>query len=238
VAFPLGTGMEYWANPINPADAALAIGNRSTSSCKHGRRTDRPPITGDFYTYRYLNPWPPAVSEAASTLATLSAPAARRPSNSRPSSASVIRRCSSAKNNGRSNLISQLPPQLRPSMAIRSGPSSSRLQVITYGCGGRRKSRRGKPFLTSLFFEDALRTTPTFLARPAICQFAELKKRAALADKLHGGFSFDKRQRVVLLAVGTADQVVAQLEEWGGRMGTSHYKSARRPSRTMPHGRW
>ena len=46
--------------------------------------------------------------------------------------------------------------------------------------------------------------------------------RAPLADKLHGTFNFD-HQRGVLLAVGTPDQVVNQLGEWGETMGTNHF---------------
>jgi hypothetical protein len=73
------------------------------------------------------------------------------------------------------------------------------------------------------FFEDALRTTPNFLAPPGYLSVAELKKRAALADKLHGGFIFDHINESFFVAVGTADQVVEQLEDWSERLGTNHF---------------
>ena len=73
------------------------------------------------------------------------------------------------------------------------------------------------------FFEDALRTTPTFLAPPGYLSVSELKKRAALADKLHGAFNFDNINESFFVAVGTADQVVGQLEEWGPKLGTNHF---------------
>ena len=59
-AFPLGTGMEYWANEgtVNPATArarfreGLDIILRSWSEDGPFR------YDGEFYNYRYLNPWP------------------------------------------------------------------------------------------------------------------------------------------------------------------------------------
>ena len=58
VAFPLGTGMEYWANPINPATARER--HRESIEIILQAWTQDGPTSyyGDFYTYRYLNPWP------------------------------------------------------------------------------------------------------------------------------------------------------------------------------------
>jgi alkanesulfonate monooxygenase SsuD/methylene tetrahydromethanopterin reductase-like flavin-dependent oxidoreductase (luciferase family) len=59
-AFPLGTGMEYWSNAgnINPVTAR----DRFRESVDIIKRiwTEEGPFRydGDFYTYRYLNPWP------------------------------------------------------------------------------------------------------------------------------------------------------------------------------------
>ena len=59
-AFPLGTGMEYWANAgqINPATARERF--RESLDVILKAWTQPGPIRhdGDFYNYRYLNPWP------------------------------------------------------------------------------------------------------------------------------------------------------------------------------------
>jgi alkanesulfonate monooxygenase SsuD/methylene tetrahydromethanopterin reductase-like flavin-dependent oxidoreductase (luciferase family) len=59
-AFPLGTGMEYWANDgaINPARARARYKESLEILLKAW--TEDGPIRheGDFYSYRYLNPWP------------------------------------------------------------------------------------------------------------------------------------------------------------------------------------
>ena len=59
-AFPLGTGMEYWANEgtINPTTARARF--RESLDIILKSWTEDGPIRydGEFYNYRYLNPWP------------------------------------------------------------------------------------------------------------------------------------------------------------------------------------
>jgi alkanesulfonate monooxygenase SsuD/methylene tetrahydromethanopterin reductase-like flavin-dependent oxidoreductase (luciferase family) len=59
-AFPLGTGMEYWANcgAINPTTARARF--RESVEIITRAWTEDGPIRydGDFYSYRFLNPWP------------------------------------------------------------------------------------------------------------------------------------------------------------------------------------
>ena len=66
-AFPLGTGMEYWANAgaINPATARARFRESLEVIMKAWTQDGPIRYDGDFYTYRYLNPWPAAVPEAA-----------------------------------------------------------------------------------------------------------------------------------------------------------------------------
>jgi alkanesulfonate monooxygenase SsuD/methylene tetrahydromethanopterin reductase-like flavin-dependent oxidoreductase (luciferase family) len=60
VAFPLGTGMEYWSNAtaINPTTARARF--RESIDVIIKGWTEDGPLTydGEFYSYRYLNVWP------------------------------------------------------------------------------------------------------------------------------------------------------------------------------------
>ncbi len=59
-AFPLGTGMEYWSNAgaINPATARARY-RESLDVLLQAWTKDGPfRYDGEFYSYRYLNPWP------------------------------------------------------------------------------------------------------------------------------------------------------------------------------------
>ena len=220
VAFPLGTGMEYWANPINPADARARY--RESIDIILQAWTQDGPTTyyGDFYTYRYLNPWPRPYQKPH--------PPCYIVGTGSPETVELAARLGfgySAVFVSKQRAF-ELNQQLRRSSAEYGHPVRPEqlpLQVITYVAETKEKAEEEAIPHLRFFFEDALRTTPTFLAPPGYLSVAELKKRAALADKLHGGFSFDNVNESFFVAVGTADQVVAQLEEWGGRMGTSHY---------------
>ena len=59
IAFPLGTGMEYWSNSVvNPASARAKF--RESIDIMIQAWTEEGPTTydGEFYNYRYLNVWP------------------------------------------------------------------------------------------------------------------------------------------------------------------------------------
>ena len=93
VAFPLGTGMEYWANPVNPATARDKY-RESIDIILQAWSEDGPTRHyGTHYTYRFLNPWPRPIRGRIRP-ATSSAPAVPRPSRSPPSSASATPPCS------------------------------------------------------------------------------------------------------------------------------------------------
>jgi alkanesulfonate monooxygenase SsuD/methylene tetrahydromethanopterin reductase-like flavin-dependent oxidoreductase (luciferase family) len=58
VAFPLGTGMEYWANSVNPATARARFRDGLDVIFQAWTQPGPTSYSGDFYNYRYLNPWP------------------------------------------------------------------------------------------------------------------------------------------------------------------------------------
>lgn len=59
-AFPLGTGMEYWANEttINPTTARARFRESLDIILKAWTEDGPMRYDGEFYNYRYLNPWP------------------------------------------------------------------------------------------------------------------------------------------------------------------------------------
>jgi alkanesulfonate monooxygenase SsuD/methylene tetrahydromethanopterin reductase-like flavin-dependent oxidoreductase (luciferase family) len=220
VAFPLGTGMEYWANPINPATARERY-RESIDIILQAWTQDGPTsYYGDFYTYRYLNPWPRPYQKPhppCYIVGTGSPETVELAAKLGFGYASVF----VSKDRAR-----ELNEQLRQSALLHGHhirPEQLPLQVITYVAETKEKAEEEAIEHIRFFFEDALRTTPTFLAPPGYLSVDQLKKRAALADKLHGGFNFQAISESFFVAVGTAEQVAEQLEEWGERMGTNHF---------------
>jgi len=220
IAFPLGTGMEYWSNSVNPSNARQR--HRESIDIILQAWTADGPTTyyGDFYTYRYLNPWPRPYQKPH--------PPCYIVGTGSPETVELAAKLGfgySAVFVSKQRAL-ELNKQLRRSAAEHGHaitPEQLPLQVITYVAESKEKAEEEAVPHIQFFFEDALRTTPTFLAPPGYLSVAELKKRAALADKLHGGFNFDNVNESFFVAVGTADQVVEQLEEWGERMDTNHF---------------
>jgi alkanesulfonate monooxygenase SsuD/methylene tetrahydromethanopterin reductase-like flavin-dependent oxidoreductase (luciferase family) len=220
VAFPLGTGMEYWANPINPTTARERH-RESIAIILQAWTQDGPTkFFGEFYTYRFLNPWPrpyqkphppcyivgtgsPETVELAAELGFGYSAVFVTKQRALELNRKLRERASSY---GRTIRPDQMP-----------------LGVITYVAETKQKAEDEGIEHIRYFFEDALRTTPEFLNPPGYISVEQLKIRAALADKLHGKFNFDAVNEAFFCAVGTPDQVVDQLSQWGETMGTNHF---------------
>jgi alkanesulfonate monooxygenase SsuD/methylene tetrahydromethanopterin reductase-like flavin-dependent oxidoreductase (luciferase family) len=220
VAFPLGTGMEYWSNPINPATARQRF-QESLAIILQAWTQDGPTkYYGDFYTYRYLNPWPRPVQKPH--------PPCYIVGTGSPETIDIAARlgfgyASVFVTKQRARELNEKLRRTAAEYGHHMRPEQFPLQVITYVAETEEKAREEAVDHIRYFFEDALRTTPTFLAPPGYLSVEQLKARAALADKLHGKFSFDNVNESFFVAVGTADQVVERLEEWGETMGTNHF---------------
>ena len=220
VAFPLGTGMEYWSNSINPATARDR--HRESIDIILQAWTQDGPTTyyGDFYTYRYLNPWPRPYQKPHPPCYIVGT-----------GSPETIELASQLGFGYSSVFVTktralELNKELRQT-ATKYGhtirPDQLPLGVITYIAETKEKAEQEAIEHIRFFFQDVLRTTPNFLAPPGYLSVDQLKKRAALADKLHGGFNFEAINESFFIAVGTADQVAEQLEQWGEQMNTNHF---------------
>ena len=220
VAFPLGTGMEYWANPINPTTARERH-KESIAIILQAWTQDGPTkFFGEFYTYRFLNPWPRPYQKPY--------PPCYIVGTGSPETVELAAELGfgySAVFVTKQRAL-ELNRKLRERAAsygrtIR--PDQMPLGVITYVAETKQKAEDEGIEHIRYFFEDALRTTPEFLNPPGYISVEQLKIRAALADKLHGKFDFDAVNEAFFCAVGTPDQVVDQLSQWGETMGTNHF---------------
>jgi alkanesulfonate monooxygenase SsuD/methylene tetrahydromethanopterin reductase-like flavin-dependent oxidoreductase (luciferase family) len=220
VAFPLGTGMEYWANPINPVTARERH-KESIAIILQAWTQDGPTkFFGEFYTYRFLNPWPRPYQKPH--------PPCYIVGTGSPETVELAAELGF----GYSAVFvtKQRALELNRKLRERSAsyghtvrPDQTPLGVITYVAETKEKAEEEGIEHIRYFFEDALRTTPEFLNPPGYISVEQLKVRAALADKLHGKFDFDAVNEAFFCAVGTPDQVVDQLSQWGETMGTNHF---------------
>ena len=62
-ALPLGTGMEYWVNPISPVTARRRFKESIDILLQAWTKPGPSEFYGEFYNYRYLNVWPQPVQK-------------------------------------------------------------------------------------------------------------------------------------------------------------------------------
>jgi alkanesulfonate monooxygenase SsuD/methylene tetrahydromethanopterin reductase-like flavin-dependent oxidoreductase (luciferase family) len=220
VAFPLGTGMEYWANPVNPATARERHKESIAIILKAWTEDGPNSHYGDFYTYRFLNPWvrpiqrphPPAYIVGTGSPETIELAAEL---GFGYSAVFVTKKRAKELNDTLRERSAALGKTIRPDQMP--------LGIMTYVAETQEKAEQEFADHMRYFFEDGLRTSPQFLAPPGYLSIEQLKARAAVGDKMHGSFNFKMVDESLFVAVGTAEKVANQIGEWGELMGTTHF---------------
>ncbi len=231
VAFPLGTGMEYWSNPVNPATAREKF-RESLKIILQAWSEDGPTTHyGNHYTYRFLNPWPRPYQRPhppCYIVGTGSPETIDLAAELGFGYASVFVTQARAK---------ELNEQLRE-RAAHFGHTirPDQLPLLTFVYVAETQEQAEKEYIPHLqrFFEDFARTVPQYLAPPGYLSVDQLKQRAATADKMHGGFDFKAISSSFFISVGTPDKVANDIGEWTVRMKTNHINSVMHVA-DMPH---
>jgi alkanesulfonate monooxygenase SsuD/methylene tetrahydromethanopterin reductase-like flavin-dependent oxidoreductase (luciferase family) len=220
VAFPLGTGMEYWANPVNPASSRERH-KESIDIILQAWTQDGPTsYYGNFYTYRFLNPWvrplqkphPPCYIVGTGSPETIDLAAEL---GFGYSAVFVTKKRAKELNDKLRERSADFGHTMRPDQFP--------LGILTYVAETQEKAEQEYVDHIRYFFEDALRTVPRYLAPPGYLSIEQLKARAAVGDKLHGAFDFKMVSDALFVAVGSADNVANMIGEWGEMMGTNHF---------------
>ena len=222
VAFPLGTGMEYWANPMNPATAR----DKSPRIDRHhsaGVDAGRP----DHLLRRLLHlPLPQSLAAALSAAASaLLHRRHRQPGDDRARRRARLRLLVGVRHQAaRARAQRKAARARRRTRPPPSGPSSYRSGYRL--CGRDQGESRGRrPSRTSAsFFEDALRTTPQFLAPPGYLSVEQLKTARRARRQTARRVRFRRHQQVVLRRRRHARSGGRATRANGARrMGTNHF---------------
>jgi alkanesulfonate monooxygenase SsuD/methylene tetrahydromethanopterin reductase-like flavin-dependent oxidoreductase (luciferase family) len=219
VAFPLGTGMEYWAHPINPTTARQRYRESLDIILKSWTEDGPQQYYGDFYTYRFLNPWPkplqkphpPCYIVGTGSPETIELAAEL---GFGYSAVFVTREKARELNEKLRERSAHYGHQIRPEQMP--------LGVMTYVAETDEIAEKEGLEHIRYFFETSLRTIPQFLAPPGYISIEQLKARAAVGDKLHGSFDFKNLEKMIFIAVGGPEKVANLIGEWAQQMGSTH----------------
>jgi alkanesulfonate monooxygenase SsuD/methylene tetrahydromethanopterin reductase-like flavin-dependent oxidoreductase (luciferase family) len=223
VAFPLGTGMEYWANATNPATARERMREALEIILQSWQADGPTAYYGKYYTYRYLNPWPRPLQKPRPRCYLVG------------SGSPEIVDLAAELGFGYSVVFVPISQQLRTFERYRersaecgheTGPDDTPIGVMAYVAESDEQARREfEPHVRS-FFETFLRTRAHYLSPPGYLSIEEFRRRAGSAvdlAKLHGGGSFDwdaftGHSRVI---AGTPERVAEAIAGWARQAGSS-----------------
>ena len=217
VAFPLGTGMEYWANAVNPATARARF--RESIDIILRCWTDAGPqsYSGEFYTYRYLNPWPRPMQQPY--------PECYIVGTGSPETIEL------AAELGFGYTVVFIPTKVqlqvfdhyRERLAHHGhDPTPDKVTIGVMAYVAESDERAEEEFLPHVmyFFENNLRTTPRYLNPPGYVTVPEFRKRITGAD-VHGSANWDDLVSLNRIVAGTPEKVAQAVGQWIEEAGSS-----------------
>lgn len=210
VAFPLGTGMEYWSNAVNPATARARF-RESIDVILMAWTEDGPQsYQGEFYNYRFLNPWPKPMQKPH--------PPAFIVGSGSPETVELAAELGL----GYSVVFIPIEAQLRvfdryrERMAFHgheTTPDMMTIGVMAYVAETDAQAEAEFKEHIMYFFENSLRTTPRFQLPPGYVTVPEFRKRITSAD-VHGSADWDALTSINRIVAGSPETVAEAINTW------------------------
>jgi len=217
VAFPLGTGMEYWANAVNPATARARF-RESLDIILHCWTDDGPrQYNGEFYTYRFLNPWPKPMQQPY--------PECYIVGTGSPETIELAAELGF----GYSVVFIPVANQLKVFDQYRerlvahghdATPDKVTIGIFAYVADDDALAEREFMPHVMYFFQNALRTTPRYLNPPGYVTVPEFRKRIQAAD-VHGSANWEDVLAINRIVAGTPEKVADAVGRWIEDAGSS-----------------
>jgi alkanesulfonate monooxygenase SsuD/methylene tetrahydromethanopterin reductase-like flavin-dependent oxidoreductase (luciferase family) len=220
-AFPLGTGMEYWSNAgqVNPVTSRARF-RESLEVILQSWTQDGPNrYDGEFFNYRYLNPWPKPYQKPHPKLFIVG------------SGSQETVELASDLNMGYSIVFTPIPSQLKAFQRIRDAaeekgrtvdPDDLIIVVMAYVADTDEEAEReAKPHIER-FWSWFHRVPPRYLLPPGYVSTAEFLRRASDAALAHGTeASWEDMLAISRLALGSPDTVADTIASWAEEAGVA-----------------
>ena len=217
IAFPLGTGMEYWANAVNPATARARFRESIDVILRCWTEDGPQSYAGDFYTYRYLNPWPKPMQKPH--------PECYIVGTGSPETIELAAELGF----GYTVVFIPTKAQLKVFEHFRERlahhghePTPDKVTVGVMAYVAETDAKAEEEFMPHVmyFFENALRTTPRYLNPPGYVTVPEFRKRIQAAD-VHGTSNWDDLVAINRIVAGTPEKVADAIGNWLEEAGSS-----------------
>jgi alkanesulfonate monooxygenase SsuD/methylene tetrahydromethanopterin reductase-like flavin-dependent oxidoreductase (luciferase family) len=212
IAFPLGTGMEYWSNSVVNPSTARAKFRESVDIMIQAWTEDGPTsYDGEFYNYRYLNVWPRPFQRPY--------PRCYVVGTGSPETIAFA----AERGWGYASVFVPIAQQVKtfdrlretmPKYGHEMTPDKAMANTIVYVAETNEAAEREVIDHIKYYFTIAARTTPRFLNPPGYISLEQFRIRAGAANKMHGGFDWDEMTKNWRVAVGTPERVAEKIAGW------------------------
>jgi alkanesulfonate monooxygenase SsuD/methylene tetrahydromethanopterin reductase-like flavin-dependent oxidoreductase (luciferase family) len=220
-AFPLGTGMEYWSNEgtVNPTTARARFRESLDVIVKAWTEDGPMRYEGDFYTYRYLNPWPKPYQKPYPKLFVVGS-----------GSMETVELALDFEM-GYSLVFIPIAAQLKAFARMRElaaergktvEPDDLIIVVIAYVADTDEEAmREARPYIET-FWSWYHRVPPKYLLPPGYVSTAEFLRRASDAALAHGTeATFEDMVDISRTILGSPDTVADTIAQWAEDAGCS-----------------
>ena len=218
-AFPLGTGMEYWANAgqINPTTARARFRESLDVILKAWTQDGPTRHDGEFYNYRYLNPWPRPYQKPHPKIFIVGSGSLETVELALDYGA------------GYSIVFVPIPAQLKAferfrELAAERGrtvpPEDLIVVSMVYVADSEEEGERELRPHVERFFSWSHRVPPKFLLPPGYVSTTEFLRRASDPALAHGTeATWDDMRAIMRIACGSPDTVAETLVGWARDAG-------------------
>jgi alkanesulfonate monooxygenase SsuD/methylene tetrahydromethanopterin reductase-like flavin-dependent oxidoreductase (luciferase family) len=210
-AFPLGTGMEYWVNPVNPSTARERFREAMDILMQAWTEPGPTRYDGRFYQYKVLNPFPLPYQKPHPKIYVVG------------SGTEDTIQYAAEKGFGYSQVFTPIPQQLKSfanyrETSIRHGhkPSSESIIIsaMPYVAESEEKAiAEGRDHIL-FYFQNLLRTTSAVNSPPGYMPVERLRKRLEMTNGQDPEVTWETLNKVYRTVLGTPDQVAERIAFW------------------------
>jgi alkanesulfonate monooxygenase SsuD/methylene tetrahydromethanopterin reductase-like flavin-dependent oxidoreductase (luciferase family) len=210
IALPLGTGMEYWANSVNPANARARFREAIDVLIQAWTVPGPSTFAGEFFNYRDLNVWPQQMQKPHPKIAIVG--------TGSPETIEIA----ASRGWAYDSVFVPITQQLKTFRAMSeqfakyghtATPDKRMMNVICYVAETDEQAERESREHIEFYFNNNLRTTPRYLAPPGYMSAEQLRLRAAAA-KSHGSFDWDIMTQQWRVVCGSPAKVTDTIGKW------------------------
>ena len=210
-AFPLGTGMEYWVNPLNPTNARERFRESMGVLMQAWTKPGPTRFDGEFYHYKYLNPFPLPYQKPHPKIYVVG------------SGGEDTVQYAAEKGYGYSQVFTPIAAQLKSfesyrSTAVKHGhtPDSESIIIsaIPYVAETEAKAIEEARDHILFYFKNLLRTNDQMNTPPGYMPVDRLRRRLEAGVFQNSEISWEALTSVYRTVLGTPDQVAERIAFW------------------------